>query len=180
MCAELLDKHLDLQKKGVWTESVGIMQKGLLRNSCTVLPLTSPVKGKHASLWFPTLHHAWPPLSWCCAQSGCRRELQTQAFSALEYIMSSKTYSNDVGCAYSALPCARLVAMVEGWPLATADAMLTIKGPAPLANTFCHDRLSLPHHWLCRVCSALDMHRGYGCVTAVRNSRCHADHQGAV
>ena len=94
--------------------------------------------------------------------------------------MSSKTYSNDVGCAYAALPCARLVAMVEGWPFATADAVLTIEGPAPLANTSCHDQWSLPQHWLCRVCSALDTHGGYGCVTAVRNSRCYADHQGAV
>ena len=49
MCAELLEKHLDLQeKKDVWIESVGITQKGILRNSYTSLPLTSPVKGKHA------------------------------------------------------------------------------------------------------------------------------------
>ena len=80
MCAELLDKHLDLQKKGVWTESVGIRQQGILRNSCTVLPLTSPVKGKHASFWFPMLQHARPPVSWCYTQSDCRRELQTQVF----------------------------------------------------------------------------------------------------
>ena len=91
--------------------------------------------------------------------------------------MSSKTYSNDVGCAYSALPCARLVAMVEGWPFARADAMLT---HMPLANTSCHNQLSLPQHWLCRVCSALDTHGGYGLVKTLRNSRYHADHQGAV
>ena len=50
MCAELLEKHLDLQeKKDVWIESVGITQKGILRNSYTSLPLTIPVKGKQAS-----------------------------------------------------------------------------------------------------------------------------------
>ena len=44
--AELLEKHLQLQKKEVWIESLGTKQSGIFQHSYTPLPLKSTVKGK--------------------------------------------------------------------------------------------------------------------------------------
>ncbi|CAL5226976.1 g9862 [Coccomyxa viridis] len=43
---ELLEKHLQLQNKEVWIESLGTKQKGIFQDSYTPLPLKSTVKGK--------------------------------------------------------------------------------------------------------------------------------------
>lgn len=54
--ADLLEKHLQLQKKEVWVEGLGIVHKGLLKDSYTMLPLASTMKGK------PALFASFPPL----------------------------------------------------------------------------------------------------------------------
>lgn len=44
--AELLEKHLQLQKKELWIESLGTKQNGIFQSSYKPLPLKSTVKGK--------------------------------------------------------------------------------------------------------------------------------------
>ena len=48
-CAELLEKHLQLQQKQVWIECLGVTQKGIFKDTYTMLPPTLTVKGKPAS-----------------------------------------------------------------------------------------------------------------------------------
>ena len=45
-CAELLEKHLQLQQKQVWIECLGVTQKGIFKDTYTILPPTTTVKGK--------------------------------------------------------------------------------------------------------------------------------------
>ena len=45
-CAELLEKHLQLQQKQVWIECLGVTQKGIFKDTYTILPSTTTVKGK--------------------------------------------------------------------------------------------------------------------------------------
>ena len=53
-CAELLEKHLQLQQKQVWIECLGVTQKGIFKDTYTILPPTTTVKGK------PVLPPHWP------------------------------------------------------------------------------------------------------------------------
>jgi len=57
--AELLEKHLQLQKKEVWIEGLGTAQRGIFQDSYKPLPLTLTVKGK-----------ALPFVSVCLIMSG--------------------------------------------------------------------------------------------------------------